>query len=160
ARLRGRRARRARRATPEPVPPLHAARLERWSAAGCLYRPVDRARRAGRAQRPPLGRGLHAPARAPWHARRPVHRLDPHQGRRAGIKGAKRTVKFASNSRMAAEVSKKDWSETPIGPQASWCRSLQTVLRIMLTSRYAMWMGWGKELRFFYNDAYAPTLGV
>jgi PAS domain S-box-containing protein len=30
----------------------------------------------------------------------------------------------------------------------------------MLTSRYAMWMGWGPELTFFYNDAYAPTLGV
>jgi GAF domain-containing protein len=23
-----------------------------------------------------------------------------------------------------------------------------------------MWMGWGKELSFFYNDAYRPTLGV
>jgi hypothetical protein len=23
-----------------------------------------------------------------------------------------------------------------------------------------MWMGWGSELLFFYNDAYRPTLGV
>jgi signal transduction histidine kinase len=31
----------------------------------------------------------------------------------------------------------------------------------MLTSRYAMWMGWGPELGFFYNDAYARmTLGA
>ena len=30
----------------------------------------------------------------------------------------------------------------------------------MLTSCYAMWMGWGPELIFFYNDAYAQqTLG-
>ena len=27
-------------------------------------------------------------------------------------------------------------------------------------SRYAMWLGWGPELTFFYNDAYARmTLG-
>ncbi len=31
---------------------------------------------------------------------------------------------------------------------------------ILLSSRYAMWMGWGEELTFFYNDAYRPTLGV
>ena len=31
----------------------------------------------------------------------------------------------------------------------------------MLTSRYAMWMGWGPDLTFFYNDAYARmTLGA
>jgi PAS domain S-box-containing protein len=33
-------------------------------------------------------------------------------------------------------------------------------VRILLTSRYQMWMGWGEELSFFYNDAYRPTLGV
>ena len=31
----------------------------------------------------------------------------------------------------------------------------------MLTSRYAMWLGWGKDLTFFYNDEYAAqTLGA
>jgi PAS fold len=34
------------------------------------------------------------------------------------------------------------------------------VVRILLTSRYQMWMGWGDTLSFFYNDAYRPTLGV
>ena len=30
----------------------------------------------------------------------------------------------------------------------------------MLDSRYAMWLGWGPEFTFFYNDAYARmTLG-
>ena len=32
--------------------------------------------------------------------------------------------------------------------------ALRTVVRILLTSRYAMWMGWGPELTFLYNDAY------
>ncbi|MEZ0241963.1 MAG: PAS domain-containing protein [Sphingomonas sp.] len=30
----------------------------------------------------------------------------------------------------------------------------------MLTSRFEMWLGWGEELFFFYNDAYVPTLGI
>ncbi|HLX37427.1 MAG TPA: ATP-binding protein [Candidatus Binataceae bacterium] len=53
-----------------------------------------------------------------------------------------------------------DWSRTPLGVPASWPQSLKTTVQIMLGSRYAMWMGWGPELTFFYNDAYSPTLGT
>ena len=43
----------------------------------------------------------------------------------------------------------------------AWPQSLQDRRPHLLTSRYAMWMGWGPELTFFYNDAYArDTLGV
>src|SRR6201986_5005856 len=52
------------------------------------------------------------------------------------------------------------WQDTPLGPPESWPQSLRTVVRILLTSRYQMWMGWGEALSFFYNDAYRPTLGV
>jgi len=41
-----------------------------------------------------------------------------------------------------------------------WPQSLRSVVNIVLTSRYAMWMGWGPELTFLYNDAYRPTLGL
>ncbi len=62
---------------------------------------------------------------------------------------------------MAALIAGKDWAATPLGPQQTWPQSLQTVLRILVTSRYAMWLGWGPELTFFYNDAYATmTLGA
>jgi len=61
---------------------------------------------------------------------------------------------------MAALIRSTDWPSTAIGPEDQWPRSLRTVVQIMLTSRYAMWMGWGPELTFFYNDAYRPTLGV
>jgi len=60
---------------------------------------------------------------------------------------------------MSALMRAKDWSKTPLGPPASWPQSLRTVVRILLTSRYAMWMGWGPDLCFLYNDAYQPTLG-
>ena len=53
-----------------------------------------------------------------------------------------------------------DWAATPLGPVHTWPQSLRTSVRILLTSRFAMWMGWGPELTFFYNDAYARmTLG-
>jgi PAS domain S-box-containing protein len=53
-----------------------------------------------------------------------------------------------------------DWAETPLGPIGKWPQSLQTVVRILLTSRYAMWMGWGPDLTFLYNDTYGHvTLG-
>ena len=62
---------------------------------------------------------------------------------------------------MASLIGSRDWSATPLGAQHSWPQSLRTVLRILVTSRYAMWLGWGSDLTFFYNDAYAAmTLGA
>jgi signal transduction histidine kinase/DNA-binding response OmpR family regulator len=54
----------------------------------------------------------------------------------------------------------KSWTETSLGEPHLWPQSLRTVVRIVLSSRYQMWMGWGPDLAFFYNDAYRPTLGV
>jgi signal transduction histidine kinase len=54
----------------------------------------------------------------------------------------------------------KRWADTPLGSPDSWPQSLKTVVRILLTSRYQMWMCWGPQLTMFYNDAYGPTLGV
>ena len=67
---------------------------------------------------------------------------------------------FAGDGEMARLMRAKDWSATPLGPPARWPRSLRTVVRIMLTSRFACWMGWGPQLHLFYNDAYRPTLGA
>ncbi len=65
------------------------------------------------------------------------------------------------NSEMAQRMRALDWAATPLGAPQAWPQSLRTAVRIMLTSRYAMWMGWGDELTFLYNDAYARmTLGA
>src|SRR5579883_2617158 len=61
---------------------------------------------------------------------------------------------------LSALVEAHAWAQTPLGPRESWPQSLRTVVQILLTSRYAMWMGWGDELTFLYNDAYRPTLGI
>jgi signal transduction histidine kinase len=53
-----------------------------------------------------------------------------------------------------------DWTATPLGAIDQWPQSLKTVVRTVLTSRFAMWMSWGPELTFLYNDDYARmTLG-
>jgi signal transduction histidine kinase len=53
------------------------------------------------------------------------------------------------------------WDESSLGDPESWPESLRTAVRIVLTSRFAMWMGWGSDLSFLYNDAYASmTLGA
>jgi PAS domain S-box-containing protein len=61
---------------------------------------------------------------------------------------------------MGERIRSFDWSKHPLGPPEYWPQSLKIAVRIMLTSRYAMWMGWGPELYFFCNDSYVPTLGV
>jgi signal transduction histidine kinase len=60
---------------------------------------------------------------------------------------------------MGARMRAVNWSNTPLGPPEHWPQSLKTIVRVMLDSRYAMWMLWGPELTFFCNDAYLPTVG-
>lgn len=61
---------------------------------------------------------------------------------------------------MGALMRAKHWQDTPLGPPETWPQSLKTIVQMLLNSRYQMWMAWGEDLVFFYNDAYAPTLGV
>src|ERR1700730_2162856 len=67
---------------------------------------------------------------------------------------------FQTGGKMATRMAAKVWAETPLGSPSSWPQSLRAIVRVMLTSRYAMWMAWGPDLTFFCNDAYLPTLGV
>ncbi len=59
--------------------------------------------------------------------------------------------------RMAELVQTFDWESTPLGPMEKWPDGLKNTVRILLTSRFSMWMGWGPELTFLYNDSYART---
>ncbi|HEY2722530.1 MAG TPA: ATP-binding protein, partial [Chitinophagaceae bacterium] len=52
-----------------------------------------------------------------------------------------------------------DWSKTSLGSPESWPQSLKTCVRIMLTSRQPIWIGWGKELIKLYNDPYKAIVG-
>lgn len=61
---------------------------------------------------------------------------------------------------MGARMRAFDWSTTELGPPSQWPQSLKTIVRVMLDSRFAMWMLWGTEQTFFCNDAYLPTVGL
>src|SRR5581483_832806 len=56
---------------------------------------------------------------------------------------------------MADLVRAFDWGATPLGDPELWPPGLKITVRIMLTSRFPMWMFWGPELTMLYNDAYA-----
>jgi PAS domain S-box-containing protein len=67
---------------------------------------------------------------------------------------------LAGGGEMGERMRALDWTKTPLGAVEGWPQSLKTIVRVMLDSRYAMWMLWGPELTFFCNDAYLPTVGM
>jgi signal transduction histidine kinase/DNA-binding response OmpR family regulator len=71
-----------------------------------------------------------------------------------------RTTSFLSGGgEMGARMRAFDWKSTPLGPPQAWPQSLKTAVRIMLTSRQPIWIGWGDELTYLYNDAYKSIIG-
>jgi PAS domain S-box-containing protein len=53
-----------------------------------------------------------------------------------------------------------DWTAHPLGSPENWPPSLKTAVSIILNSRHPMWIGWGPEISFLYNDAYLRVLGL
>ena len=67
---------------------------------------------------------------------------------------------LAGGGESGARMRAVDWAHSALGSPHDWPRSLKTIVRMMLDSRYAMWMMWGPEHTFFCNDAYLPTVGI
>src|SRR5207344_3500664 len=53
--------------------------------------------------------------------------------------------------KMGELIRAYDWQKTPLGSPEDWPQSLKTCVRIMLTSRQSIWIGWGKDLIKLYN---------
>ena len=62
------------------------------------------------------------------------------------------------NSELARLTRALDWDSTSIGAPETWPKSLKMAIRIMLTSRQPIWIGWGRT-EFFYNDPYKSIIG-
>jgi CheY-like chemotaxis protein len=56
-------------------------------------------------------------------------------------------------------IGEYDWSKTPLGPIEAWPQSLKTAINLMLNSQHPMWIGWGPQATFLYNEAYVQVLG-
>jgi signal transduction histidine kinase len=66
---------------------------------------------------------------------------------------------FSGGGEMGERIRNFDWSRTPIGPIEQWPPSLVTSVRIMLASRQPVWIGWGPEFIYLYNDPYQAIIG-
>ncbi|MDZ8056573.1 MAG: PAS domain S-box protein [Aulosira sp. ZfuVER01] len=67
---------------------------------------------------------------------------------------------FIGDSEMAVLMRSLDWSQTPLGPISGWAQSLKTSISILMSSRYPMFVWWGREYANLYNDAYRPMMGA
>ncbi len=67
---------------------------------------------------------------------------------------------FLADDEIGRDLAVVDWASTPVGPLDGWPQSLRTAVSILLSSRFSMWMAWGRDLTFFCNAAYRrDTLG-
>ena len=67
---------------------------------------------------------------------------------------------LAGGGETGAMMRGHDWSRSPLGPPERWPASLRTVVGLLLQSQFPMFVAWGDELGFLYNDSYALILGA
>lgn len=62
----------------------------------------------------------------------------------AGMKSATELL-FPGDGELATLMRKADWAMTPLGAIETWPNGLRAAVRIVLTSRFSMWMAWGSS---------------
>ena len=60
---------------------------------------------------------------------------------------------------MGEFVADFDWSSTSIGPSEGWTSSFRSLVRLILASRFPMFVWAGRDLLHVYNEAYRELLG-
>jgi PAS domain S-box-containing protein len=84
----------------------------------------------------------------------------------AGVKagsegvGMEDGVKLQGAGAMREAFAAADWAKSPVGSPASWSPALNAALALMLPAQAQIAMFWGPEFVAFYNEAYAPTIGL
>jgi PAS domain-containing protein len=67
---------------------------------------------------------------------------------------------FKGDGEMPELIRKYDWTGSPLGPLSQWPNGLNTILGLMLHTKFPMFLFWGPELICFYNDPFRPSLGI
>jgi PAS domain S-box-containing protein len=70
------------------------------------------------------------------------------------------TAGLGGESEVRRLLRECDWSTSPLGPPDGWPPELATAVSMAFSSAFPMFIAWGPELRFLYNDAYATILGA
>ena len=74
---------------------------------------------------------------------------------------AQRILNFlADGGTTGAMMRAHDWSRSPLGAPEFWPNPLRTAVALLLQSQFPMFVAWGPELGFLYNDPYAEILGA
>jgi len=66
---------------------------------------------------------------------------------------------LASGGEMGALMREHDWSTSPLDSPENWPQCLRSAISLMLPNRHIMFVAWGPDLAFLYNDAYRPVFG-
>ena len=66
---------------------------------------------------------------------------------------------LAGGGEVGALMRSHDWSKSPLGKPYTWPQSLRSVVGLLLNSKFPMFVAWGEQLGFLYNDPYAEILG-
>ncbi|WP_244808452.1 ATP-binding protein [Caballeronia zhejiangensis] len=66
---------------------------------------------------------------------------------------------FEGDGEVRALLRQLDRSTSPLGHPSGWPPPLTTAVSMVLSSAFPMFVAWGPDLRFLYNDAYAVIMG-
>jgi signal transduction histidine kinase/ActR/RegA family two-component response regulator len=66
---------------------------------------------------------------------------------------------LSGGGEVGAMMRTQDWSESPLGDPHTWPQALRTVVALVLNSKFPMFVAWGEDLGFLYNDSYREILG-
>ncbi|MGB9107816.1 MAG: ATP-binding protein [Telluria sp.] len=66
---------------------------------------------------------------------------------------------LSGGGETGAMMRTQDWRASPLGHPRTWPQALRTVVGLMLNSKFPMFVAWGGELGFLYNDPYREILG-
>ena len=67
---------------------------------------------------------------------------------------------LSGGGEVGARMRAHDWSASPLGHPGTWPQALRTVVGLMLNSKFPMFVAWGEQLAFLYNDSYREVLGA
>ena len=86
-------------------------------------------------------------------------RSDPHIPHPDPLDGTGALMFLSGGGELGAMMRAHDWSASPLGHPRDWPQALRTVVGLMLNSKFPMFVAWGPELGFLYNDSYREILG-
>jgi PAS domain-containing protein len=66
---------------------------------------------------------------------------------------------LSGDSSMALQVRSFDWEASPLGQPSSWSPTLKAMAQLLLASKQPMFLVWGSDRTWLYNDAMIAIMG-